>query len=467
MSRRSASSSRLVLLASVVLLQVLLALGRHDTISKVLVRKRHMPPENVLITAIDRLERQQDTAVLADESGKFLPQKENLALPGVSGVAVSSRYAITVLGILMVVAAGFRLSSVEKAVDKDIDAITVILLCGAYISIASANDILVKMTTQAHNGEMPFSPSRMVCMVEFMKLLITVPVVLLRYAYGHVYLPSMAECVTALRLMVIPAVSYSVNNAIILMVVSHVDFSSLSVWRQLTPLFVALIWVLVFRRPLGSRRWLALLLLLFGTMINSYAEGAFMSRWNPMLIAVLGSCCTTAVAGVANEYVVKHCARLDLDLLCIFLYIQTTIISFLLVVVARGFSPSAWSGSDEAGEAANAQWTLLGGPPLLQEPVQLAIVGLQVLFGFAVARVIRYLGSVPRSIMNAMKELTVVIIAPVFVSSNITTTAVISAFVVGGAAAMFSSTSIPTKEADKMWRAPLPSSWPEKAKASK
>mmetsp|Transcript_2316 Transcript_2316/g.3954 ORF Transcript_2316/g.3954 Transcript_2316/m.3954 type:complete len:458 (+) Transcript_2316:63-1436(+) len=456
MSRRSVGSGCLLVSAFLFLLQVVLTNANHGSLSKVVAR-RHLPPENALITAIDHLEREGNFAALADKSGKsvVLPN-EDIALPGSAGLGGFSRSAITALGILFVLSAGFRLVTAEKRVDKDIDAATVVLLCGAYISIASANDVLVKMETQAHGGEMPFSPSRMVFMVEFMKLVITVPVVLVRHFYGNVYCPTMMECATAMRLMVIPAISYSVNNAIILMVVSHVDFSSLSVWRQLTPLFVALIWVVVFRRPLGNRRWLALLLLLLGTTINSYAEGAFMARWNPMLLAVLGSCCTTAVAGVANEYVVKNCVRLDLDFLCIFLYVQTTIFSFLLVVVGGGFPSFRWSSSE----------TLLGGPPLLQEPAQLAIVGLQVLFGFAVARVIRYLGAVPRAIMNAMKELTVVIIAPVFVSSRITTTAVISAFVVGCAAAMFSTAAAPTKETDKAMRASLSSSWPGQAKGS-
>lgn len=421
--------------------------------------RRHLPPENALIAAVDRLDQEVEFAALADNIDKTSSPNWEIIPSQFSGLSRIIAFVLAAVAVVLVLSAGLRLMLLEKSMVEGLDTATVTLLCGAYISIASASDLLVKMETQAHGGVMPFSPSRMVFMAEFMKLAITTPVVLVRHACGHLHYPPLKECATAMRLMIVPAFAYSVNNAIILMVVSHMDFASLSVWRQLTPIFVALIWVFVFRGALGYRRWGALMLLLCGTMLNSYAQGSYASRWNPMLIAVLGSCCTTAVAGVANEYVLKQCSRLDIDFLCIFLYIQTTVFSFFLVIAGKGFSPAH-------AEAVDAEWTLLGGPSLFQDPVQLAIVGLQVLFGFAVARVIRHLGSVPRAIMNATKEFTVVIIAPAFVASKITGTVIISAIVVGSAAVMFSTAPAPAKGAERELHSAIPCLGPLKHAAS-
>lgn len=424
------------------------ARGKHRGFSQSVAR-RQMPTENALLTAIDHLEQGQYGASLADNNETVLFHHPDFVAYH-SGFIGSIGYAIIALGSAQVLAAGLRLAFSGKRIDEGLDTGTILLLSGAYISIASASDVVVKMQTQAHGGVMPFSPSRMVFVVELVKLVITMSVVLVKYLHGTLRYPAKTECARATRLMVVPAVSYSVNNAILLMVVSHVDFSSLSVWRQLTPLFVAVIWIFVFRRHLGRQRWAAIVLLLCGTAINTYPQSASTLRWNPLLFTVLGSCCSTAIAGVANEYVLKQCARLDLDFLCIILYLQTTALSFFFVILGTGWSSSKLKVREDI------EWTWLGGPPLVQEPAQIAIIALQVLFGFTVARVIRYLGAIPRAVMNAMKELTVVIIAPVFVASQITTATILSVLVVGSAAAMFSTAASPEPEGKNALHVPIP-----------
>merc|ERR1740130_1120416 len=131
----------------------------------------------------------------------------------------------------------------------------------------------------------------MVCLVEFLKLGLTIPVVMARFSYNSIQWPSKEDSFLAMRLMIVPAMAYSMNNGIIYFCISRIDFSSLSVWRQLTPLFVAGIWIVLFRRQLGTQRWLALLLLVGGTALNSYGHVTDV-RWN-MVAIVLFSCLTT------------------------------------------------------------------------------------------------------------------------------------------------------------------------------
>jgi len=352
--------------------------------------------------------------------------------------------SIIIFAIGVVCFATLRLM-LRRPSEEPLDILSVILLCAAYVAIAAASDIFVKWEAQSNNGILPFAPARMVFVVEVLKFCLTIPLVLMRYMSNSFQFPSKAECLVAMRLMSIPAISYSMNNAIVFFIVAHVDFSSLSVWRQLTPIFVAFIWILVFRRHLGRQRWLAIALLIAGTTLNSLSQNQGL-RINSMIVVVLFSCLTTAVAGVANEYVLKRCGAMDIDFLCVLLYVQTSAFSLLLVV------------SSEMRLAGNATHvatvgTLLGGPPLVQDARPLVIMFLQVLFGFAVARVIRYLGSVPRAIVNAIKELTVVIVAPAFIDSSLNSTIMLSVGIVGGAAALFTLAPSPLPKASTLGKA--------------
>lgn len=358
--------------------------------------------------------------------------------------------SICLLAVFAVCSATLRLATRGHR-EEPLDLLSTILLCAAYVAIASASDILVKWEAQTHAGILPFAPARMVFVVEVMKLCLTSPLVLMRHANNSFRFPSQAECYEALRLMTMPAVSYSLNNALIFFIVGHVDFSSLSVWRQLTPIFVAFIWVLVFGRHLGRQRWFAIGLLVAGTSLNTCTNGGGI-LFNSIVLVVLLSCLTSAVAGVANEYALKKCGSLDIDFLCTLLYIQTSVFSLFLVVACE--SPTLMSLVGSNGQLA-APWTLLGGPPLSQDALPLAIVLLQVLFGFAVARVVCYLGAVPRAIVNATKELTVVIVAPAFIDSKLNGIIVASAVVVGVAVACFTLAPAPELKAQalgKVWK---------------
>lgn len=365
------------------------------------------------------------------------------------GLAALKR-PIVWFAIFVVLAATSRITLMNRPGGESLDMMTAALLVGAYVVIASASDVLVKWETQVNAGTMPFAPGRMVFVVEFLKFMLTVAVVVGRVIYYDMKWPSQEDSLAAMRLMIVPAISYSMNNAIIYIVVARLDFASLSVWRQLTPLFVASIWVAMFGRQLGIQRWFALALLVSGTALNSVGQTMGVRLNNTMILVVLCSCLTTAVAGVANEYVLKRCGRLDIDFLCCLLYVQTSVISLLLAVACESRTVMQLAGVSPSLQGN----TLLGGPSLSQEPGLIVIIALQVIFGFAVARVIRYLGAVPRAIVNAAKELTVIVIAPVFTDSHMNGVVLISAMIVGAAAALFTlapSPLPPSKALKKGW----------------
>jgi hypothetical protein len=339
--------------------------------------------------------------------------------------------SLCVAAVAVVISATMRFLFMGKSKDETLDVTSTALLCCAYVAIAASCDILVKRETQAHEGHLPFIPLRMVCLVEFLKLCLTLTLVMGRLSRGASILPEKADCLTAARLTLVPAICYSINNAIVYVMISRIDFSSLSVWRQMTPLFVAGIWVISFRCQLGAQRWFSLSLLVTGLILNSFGHGSGV-RFDAMVGVVLGSCFITAIAGVANEYVMRRCDAMDIDFLCVLLYVQTSIISFVLAIIMESRAATVLTGMPPTQAS-----SLLGGVGVLEDWPLPTIILLQVLFGFAVARVIRYLGAVPRSVINGMKELTVVMVAPVFIQSHINRMVIMSALVVGSAAAIF------------------------------
>lgn len=348
--------------------------------------------------------------------------------PGYAAACFFCCFLVLFVSLLMRSSTSFRKSSSQV-----LSLAGTLLLCAGYIAIAGANDILVKHETQANNGILPFSPSRMVCVVEVGKLVLTLPLALAKWQYGDIAHPSKSDCIRMLGLMLGPASAYSINNALVYFIIAHVDFSSLSVWRQMTPLFVALLWVAIFRRALGMQRWVALCMLIFGTTLNSWS-GAGVALPNPvMLTLILLSCFISALSGVANEYALKQFDWVDIDLMCVFLYMQTAAFALLNVLVCEK-QFSRMSG----GSFASSNDTLLGNTSLIDDPNLMIIIGLQVIWGFSVARVLRHLGAVTRAVVNAMKEVCVLLIAPFFVTSHLSHMVIISALIVGSAVVTFS-----------------------------
>jgi len=296
------------------------------------------PPAKVAAVPLGR-EVKNASMALGQKQDPVLDVRESQQFATISDAGrVTLGHCICILATVVVISATARLMLVRKQAEEPLDFISAVLLCGAYVAIAATSDILVKFETQANGGVLPFAPARMVFVIEFLKLCLTFPLVLGRFMHDSLRWPTQEDCTAAMRLMFVPAMSYSMNNAIIFFVVSRVDFSSLSVWRQMTPLFVAGIWVLIFRRQLGRQRWFALGLLVAGTALNSCGQTGGSSRFDAMVLMVLFSCLTTAVAGVANEYVLKRCGGLDIDFLCVLLYMQTSVISLVLAIgAARRF----------------------------------------------------------------------------------------------------------------------------------
>jgi len=381
-----------------------------------------------------------DASVMRPALGtKFLPGVTPPKLP----VGLSHTPVMVVFSLIVVAAAahcGLRRSSRESAlVNKWLGNA---FLCLVYMSIMISYDLFVKYETQA-NAVSPIPQMNFICAVEVAKLLVTGLLLVFRAARGFLARPSLGDTMVACKLMAVVSFIYSVNNNLIFYLVAHVDFSRLSIWRQLTPVFTGLIWVTFFRRSLGKQRWGAICLMLLGTSLNCIGGSSQglsgMVFVDASCLLTLCVCLLTATASVANEHALTSLGQMDIDFLCFVGYIQTSVFSLSVLLACSYWTPLIGGGT---------QSTFMGGWTSLfvNQHVKWMLVA-QVLFGFVVARVLRALGSMPRIVMNSVKELAVVIMAPLFMQSHLSRTVALSAFVVGSAAVIFSlAPALPASE---------------------
>eukprot|EP00747_Dinoflagellata_sp_TGD_P023508 gnl/TRDRNA2_/TRDRNA2_129858_c0_seq1.p1 gnl/TRDRNA2_/TRDRNA2_129858_c0~~gnl/TRDRNA2_/TRDRNA2_129858_c0_seq1.p1 ORF type:complete len:344 (-),score=54.09 gnl/TRDRNA2_/TRDRNA2_129858_c0_seq1:209-1207(-) len=108
----------------------------------------------------------------------------------------------------------------------------------------------------------------------------------------------------------LPSVLYSVNNNLDMLNNQHMDPGTEQVLVQLKVLTTGLAWWLVFRSPLGRRKWLALFLLFLGAVAAGWpksgkTEGKRMFIDMVGIFLVIAYVWISAIAGVYNEWLYK------------------------------------------------------------------------------------------------------------------------------------------------------------------
>mmetsp|Transcript_69964 Transcript_69964/g.177567 ORF Transcript_69964/g.177567 Transcript_69964/m.177567 type:complete len:337 (+) Transcript_69964:120-1130(+) len=115
----------------------------------------------------------------------------------------------------------------------------------------------------------------------------------------------------------IPSVLYALNNNLDMLNNLHMDPATEHVLVQGKILTTGLVWWLVFREPLGLRKWLSLLVLFSGAVLAGMPSEALFSGSRQMHIDSVGCvlvtvhCWVSACAGVYNEWLLKVLGKDD------------------------------------------------------------------------------------------------------------------------------------------------------------
>lgn len=109
----------------------------------------------------------------------------------------------------------------------------------------------------------------------------------------------------------VPSALYSFNNNLDMLNNQHMDPATEQVLVQCKILTTGVVWWLVFREPLGARKWLSLVLLSVGAVLAGKQSEAITSGSRTMYIDPFGMLlvtiyvCVSACAGVYNEWIYK------------------------------------------------------------------------------------------------------------------------------------------------------------------
>jgi len=200
------------------------------------------------------------------------------------------------------------------------------------------------------------------------------------------------------------AAIYTSNNLLTFYVLAHVRMDAYAVWRNLSILFNAMIWVWALQRPIERHRWVAVGVCLLGSVFNTVEpDGRIVV--DLALSGVLLSAFLSSLACVFNERVIKskEAATLDINQVNMLLYCETLGCLSLIFLVRRfAFSDASLSLAVVAAIKPGA-WR---------------IISLQVAMGLSVSRILKYADSMAKTIVGSLRDVAIVVIAPYVVTAT-------------------------------------------------
>ena len=135
-------------------------------------------------------------------------------------------------------------------------------------------------------------------------------------------------------------------------------------------------WSFVFRVSLGSVRWLTIFGVFGGLLINQLSLVHFSQPFNSAILLVIAGTLCNACGSVANEFAVKSCIQVDINLQNTVLYALSSVGSLLALWVQQ---PQAFTRLDRTFAGFDKHTAV--------------IVSLQLFQGLIVSRILKYANS--------------------------------------------------------------------------
>ncbi|XP_039518898.1 probable UDP-sugar transporter protein SLC35A4 [Pimephales promelas] len=229
-----------------------------------------------------------------------------------------------------------------------------VLLLLLLILIYGSHAPLISLTKV--DGQVPFSPSSCVVLIELAKLLVSFASLL---ASGNLSALKASVSVTTVTPYAVPAVLYAFNNNLVVFMQAYMDPSSFQVLSNLKIVSTALLYTSCLGKRLRRGQWFALGMLVGAGVSHSYsgldrepseedqsASRLHITSWGLLLVLVY--CFISGLAAVYTERVLKT-QRLPLSLQNLFLYVFGVAINLASHVSGggrqgflEGFSPLVW-----------------------------------------------------------------------------------------------------------------------------
>lgn len=247
--------------------------------------------------------------------------------------------------------------------------------CSLYLLGSVLIDLSIK------NSPMYFDPASLVFLVEFGKLIFsTVLWFATRDVNGKVL---STEDIPA---FMASAACFTAYNIVVFFSIQLNDVGAFAIFRETAIIWTALAWSFVFKMNIGQRRWLAIFGIFAGLVINQLSLVRHHQSFNYAILLVVVGTLLNAGGSVTNEFAMKRCAEVDINLQNMLLYSLTSLASFSLFIMLHPETVTRpnrfFDGFDKSVPT---------------------IVLLQLFQGLAVARIIKYANTMVKNAVAALR----------------------------------------------------------------
>jgi hypothetical protein len=298
------------------------------------------------------------------------------------------------------------------------------MICALYLgSTVSIDLIIMAQKDNAPDGVessldsgYEFSPLCSVLCVELGKLTVSAVVLILRMVFmsdrdqevfaGALQKTSLGDtCFLA-----VPSSLFTLNNLLLFLAIGHNDVSLFSVFWATVIFWTTCAWVLVNRVYIGNVRVFGIMVVFVGLVLDKIGspyqiDGNFF--W------VILYTFTNAIASVSNEFALKKHSCLDINAVNLVLYSLSTAFSITALLVL------------DPGRFASVQAFLAG-----FTSVTYVMVGIQVITGLTVSRLLKYVDAVTGSMANCLRGPVLTLVSPIVVGGTQSLEVLVSAIVV-------------------------------------
>lgn len=247
--------------------------------------------------------------------------------------------------------------------------------CCIYLIGSIAIDVTIK------DSPMRVSPALLVFLVEFGKLIFSSG---LWIATRDKTAPIMTS--TALPPFLLSAAFFVAYNIMVFYSIKNNDIGAFAIFRETAIIWTALTWSFVFRVSLGSVRWLTIFGVFGGLVINQLSLVHFSQPFNSAILVVIAGTLCNACGSVANEFAVKSCIQVDINLQNTVLYALSSVGSLLALWVQQ---PQAFTRLDRTFAGFDKHTA--------------AIVFLQLFQGLIVSRILKYANSMVKNAVSTLR----------------------------------------------------------------
>jgi len=174
-----------------------------------------------------------------------------------------------------------------------------ILIFIVFVIIRTA--LFLSMEKSKSKGVYPYNPATVVLLVDLAKLVVSLLGI---YFTAGIGIDNVYRYRKIGVYYFLPALFYTVNNNLIFYNSVSFDMATMRVLYNFRIFTSGLLTQVIFGKSLGTKKWLAILLLFFGCVICQW-KGIDGFRYLPILLMFL-QCFLSSLSGVVNDYLMKN-----------------------------------------------------------------------------------------------------------------------------------------------------------------